>query len=179
MGQIRKSASVKLIIGFIYKEEIIAQRVLRRLTRRFGPIDFESQVFSFAHTDYYAKEFGAGLKRRFFSFKKLIHPHILPKVKVITNIIETRYAVSLRAAFKRRINIDPGYLDLAKLVLASTKNYSHRIYLDKGIFAEVTLFYQENSYRAWEWTYPDYKLPEAILFFNHLRGIYAAQIQNR
>ena len=79
----------------------------------------------------------------------------------------------------RIINIDPGYLDLSKLILASTKDYKHRIYLTKGIYAEVTLFYQDKTFCPWEWTYPDYKTGEYIEIFNRIRQIYAEQIKEK
>ena len=164
---------VKLIIGFIFKEERIFNKIKVILEKRFGKIDFESQILSFNHTTYYAEEFGKHLKRRFVSFKKLISPSKLPEIKIITNKLEKKLSKGL----KRTINIDPGYLNLSKLVLASTKDYKHRIYLNKGIYSEVTLFYGNKSFRPWEWTYPDYGTCEYIAIFNKIRGIYAIQIK--
>jgi len=165
---------MKLIIGFIFKNEKVVERAKLLLKKRFGEIDFESSTLAFKHTDYYCAEFGKDLKRRFISFKKLISPQDLPRIKLTTNRIENR----LSCAGSRLINIDPGYLDLAKLILASTKDYKHRIYLSQGIFAEVTLFYQGGTFRSWEWTYPDYQTDEYIAIFNQIRGIYATQIKN-
>ena len=173
MGEIRSRKPVKLIIGFIFKEEATLNKVKSILQRRFGKIDFESQTLAFNHTAYYEKEFGKDLKRRFIGFKKLIIPCNLPEIKIYTNRIEKK----LSNGSSRLINIDPGYLDLSKLVLASTKDYKHRIYLNKAIFAEVTLFYENKSYRPWEWTYPDYKSNEYIAIFNRIRDIYAGQIK--
>lgn len=172
-GSIIRKGGVKLIIGFIFKEEGILNKTRFLLERQFGKIDFESQTLPFTHTDYYEKEFGRNLKRKFISFKKLILPQNLPKIKIITNIIEKK----LSTQGSRTINIDPGYLDLAKLVLASTKDYKHRIYLNQLIYAEVTLFYENKSFRPWEWTYPDYKTPEYIAIFNQIRNIYTQQIK--
>ncbi|MBU2221656.1 MAG: DUF4416 family protein, partial [Candidatus Omnitrophica bacterium] len=114
-----------------------------------------------------------GLKRKFISFKKLIPPDQLSAIKITTNKIEDR----LSSKNLRRINIDPGYLDLAKLVLATTKDYNHRIYLSKGIFAEITLTYQGKSFRPWNWTYRDYQSQEYIAIFNQIREIYNLQIR--
>jgi len=97
------------------------------------------------------------------------------KIKINTNIIEEK----LSKHGLRIINIDPGYLDMAKLILASTKDYKHRIYLDKGIYAEITLFYQNKNFTPWEWTYPDYKSSDYIAIFNHIRALYAEQIKNK
>ncbi len=171
MGRIKKHQPVKLVIGFIFKEEGIlsfAESILKRL---FGKIDYESQSLAFTHTSYYEGEFGKNLKRKFISFQKLIRPQNLPKIKINTNITEEK----LSKHGLRLINIDPGYLDMAKLILASTKDYKHRIYLDKGIYGEITLFYQNKSFTPWEWTYPDYKTADYIRVFNQIREIYAKQ----
>ncbi|MCX5703892.1 MAG: DUF4416 family protein [Candidatus Omnitrophica bacterium] len=173
MEQIRKYPPVKLIIGFIFKKEDSLKEAKAILEKQLGKIDFISPVLTFNHTDYYEKELGRDLKRSFASFKKLIDPANLAKIKITTNKIEK----SLSTGTRRAINIDPGYLDLAKLVLASTKDYKHRIYLNKGIFAEVTLFYQDKNFRPWDWTYPDYRTGEYIAIFNQIREIYAQQIK--
>ncbi len=174
MGKARKHNPVKLIIGFIFKEETFFNKAKTVLKRRFGPIDFQSQALPFEGTNYYQKEFGSGLKRKFISFKKLIHPQCLVKTKLITNKIEGKMS---KGGF-RLINIDPGCLDLGKLILATTKDHKHRIYIDKGIYAEVTLFYENKSFRPWPWTYPDYRADEYIEIFNQIRDIYAEQVKN-
>ena len=172
MGKITRVKPAKLVIGFIFKDEEVFQKVKGILIRKFGKIDFESRVMPFNFTDYYAEELGDGLKRVFVSFRRLIYPANLSRLKIITNSIEKK----LLSGRKRLINIDPGYLDLAKLVLASTKDYAHRIYLGKGIFAEITLFFKDNSFRAQEWTYPDYRTDNYIKIFNKIREIYADAI---
>lgn len=171
MGIAKIPKPVKLIIGFIFKEEKLFYKYKRILERKFGKTDFESQTLPFRHTDYYEKEFGRELKRKFVSFKKLIPASALPKIKVFTNAIEKKSAKN----GSRIINIDPGCLSMAKVILASTKDYRHRIYLDLGIYAEVTLFYQDKGFRHWEWTYPDYKDTEYLNIFNRIREIYAQQ----
>jgi hypothetical protein len=173
MGQIKRHPPVKLIIRFIFKEEKILEQAEALLKRHFGKIDFQSQPLPFTHTAYYEQEFGQNLKRKFISFEKLIRPEDLPKIKIMTNRIEKKLA----PGESRLINIDPGYLNLAKLILASTKDYRHRIYLNQGIYAEVTLFYQDKSFQSREWTYPDYKTCEYGEIFNQVRKIYAAQVK--
>ena len=166
---------VKLITGFIFKEEAALKKAKKILEKRFGGADFESRDLAFIYTDHYEKEFGKNLKRRFISFQKLISIQSLPKIKIITNLIEKK----LSSNGLRLINIDPGYLNLAKLVLATTKHYNHRIYLNRGIFAEITLFYQGQTFKPWEWTYPDYQSPQYLEIFNRIREIYAQQIKNK
>lgn len=172
MGQINSRAKVKLIVGFIFKDDASLELVLRLLTRRFGKIDFDSSDIAFIHTDYYRDEFGCGLKRRFVSFKRLILPEKLPQIKLITNSIEKK----LSKAGKRCVNIDPGYLNSAKLVLATTKDFVHRLYLSRGIYAEVTLFYKDKTFNSWPWTYPDYRTTEYIGIFNKIRSLYLSQL---
>jgi len=170
MGQIRKYLKVKLIIGLIFKNERVVAAAERLLGKRFGKIDFSSECLPFTYTNYYEQELGTGLARKFIGFKKLIPPDDLAEIKIITNRIENK----LSRNHKRLINIDPGYVDLAKLVLASTKDYNHRIFLGQGIYAEVTLCWRKKTFQPWSWTYPDYKSSEYIRIFNSLRNIYAS-----
>ncbi|MFA5004717.1 MAG: DUF4416 family protein [Candidatus Omnitrophota bacterium] len=167
MGKISKVASVKLIIGFIYQDKPVFDKLKLPLQRIFGAFDFESAELDFNFTDYYTPEFGAGLKRKFVSFKKPIRPEELFKIKLYTNRLEQKSSSS----GKRLINIDPGYLTLAKLVLASTKDYAHRIYLKKGIYAEVTLSYKGHSFQPLEWSYPDFRTQGYLDIFNQIRGL--------
>ena len=175
MGSSYPHVPVKLVIGFIYREESVYRDILRSLVIKFGPLDYESGAIEFTHTRYYETELGAPLTRRFVSFKKTIPPEKLVDIKLLTNRLEV--TTSYNGA--RRINIDPGYVDLAKFILATTKNYRHRIYLTRGIFAEVTLYYRGKTYTAGECTYPDYRTPEYIGIFNKIRSTYAQQITPR
>lgn len=162
---------VKLIIGMISNEQELFKTVLWLLQRRFGEVDFVSPILNFDHTTYYNKEMGNGLKRNFLSFKKLIKLSGIEKVKLLTSSIEKRF---LRYG-RRRINIDPGYVELSKLVLLTRKDYSHRVYLGRGVYAEATLHFKNGTFNAWEWTYPDYKTKEYINIFNEIRNIYKEQ----
>lgn len=174
MGYLKKHPPVKLIVGFIFKQGAMLEKAKFILQKSFGQIDFESKTLNFTHTDYYQKEFGKDLKRVFISFKRLISADSLPKIKISTNNIEKK----LSARNCRQINIDAGYLDLAKLILATTKDYRHRIYLSRGVYAEATIFYQDKTFKSWDWTYPDYRSAEYIEIFNRIRQIYAEQIKN-
>ena len=167
MGKIKKYNLVKLILGFIYGDEAVFIQARNKLKVKFGRIDFSSEALDFNYTNYYELEMGRSLKRRFISFSKPISASKLYRIKLYANRLESKFL----NAGKRQINIDPGYLDKAKLVLASTKDYAHRIYLQKGIFAEITLTYRGNSFSANEWSYPDYRSKEYIDIFNQIRAI--------
>lgn len=173
MGQIKSREPVKLIVGFIFREEPILRKAIGILEKKFGKIDFESRAISFKYTGYYEKELGDSLSRKFASFSGLTLPENLAKIKTLTNRIEKK----LSAKGSRRINIDPGYLNLSKLVLASTKDFSHRIYLNRGIYSEITLMFRDKTFQSLDWTYPDYRTPEYIDIFNKIREIYSQQIK--
>jgi hypothetical protein len=169
----KKALPVKLIVGLIFPKEALLEKAELILSKKFGTIDFKSQILPFEHTDYYWAELGRPLKRKFLSFARLILPENLPEIKLYTKRVE--HALSIRNS--RQINIDPGYLSLSKLVLATTKDYTHRIYLRRGIYAEVTLFYRKGSFSPWEWTYPDYKSADYIDIFNRIRNLYKSQLE--
>ena len=175
MGEIKIHQPVKLISGLLYLSETLIKEVETILINEFGPIDLQSEAFPFNLTDYYVDELGEGILRKYIAFEKLIDIVRLPDIKIWTNEIEKKF--SDKDSGKRKINIDPGYLTLSKMILATTKNYSHRIYLRDGIYAEVTLHYHKKSFTPWDWTYPDYKLEKTINFFNKVREIYKEQLQ--
>lgn len=172
MGQIRPHPPVKLIMGLILAPGCPHARLWDTLRSHFGPIDFASELLPFDYTDYYRREMGSPLQRQFLSFERLIPPESLVPIKQTTNAIETEYADAMG---HRRVNLDPGYVTLAKLVLASTKDHAHRIWLGGGIYAEMTLRYHNRSFQPWEWTYPDYRTSSYIQIFNHIRRLYLRQ----
>ncbi len=167
------SNGVKLVIGLFGGELSLIEKAKENLERKFGKVDYESSPLAFTKTDYYQTEMGKNLKRKFYAFKSLVSPELLPDIKVFTNHLERKLA---GRAGNRRVNIDPGYLSLAKFVLATTKDYSHRLYLKQGIYAEVTLSFKDGSFRAREWTYPDYCQKEFIEIFNQIRKVYKGQV---
>lgn len=129
-----------------------------------------SEVLPFDDTDYYAEEMGSPLKRQFVSYAELIGPERLAEAKRQTNAIEAEMAEQLPFhEYLRPVNLDPGYLDLGKLVLATTKDRSHRLYVGNGIFAEVTLHFEGGAFRAWPWTYPDYMRDDYHAYFKVVR----------
>ena len=172
MGKIHIPEKVNLVIGLIFNDIEQCRRVIKNLVKKFGRIDFESDTLGFNKTDYYKEEMGGPLKRKFLSFKYTIDLKDIYKIKLDTNLLEKRFSKSGR----RTVNIDPGYLNLSKLVLFSTKDYFHRIYLNKGIYAEVTLFYRDKTFSPLAWTYPDYKSGSYINIFNSVRQIYKEKI---
>ncbi len=173
MGGLSARQPVKLISSLIFKDEEKLSRAEKSLVKIFGPVENDSTVFPFTYTDYYTKEFGPDLKRKIMTFRRLIMPDKAAEHKILTNKIEDK----LRVNGKRTVNIDPGYITEAKLVLLTTKDYTHRIYVGKRIFAEVTLYYQDGSFRAWPWTYPDYASRELIAHFNGVRDGYLKEMR--
>ena len=143
----------------------------KSLEDQFGIIDSASEVIPFNFTDYYTPEMGLGLRRQFVSFEKTMAMDTLAQVKTITISMEKKWA----KGEKRTVNIDPGYLNLHQLVLASHKNFYHRIYLRDGIYAETTLHYRK-GWTSFEWTYPDYCSDMALSYFTRLREIYKKQL---
>jgi hypothetical protein len=142
----------KLVIGLFMREKTFIGSVARLLSERFGPIDMVSPWWVFDHTAYYESEMGAPLYRRLLVFQRLMAQGVLAPVKLVTNKMERITAHEGR----RRVNIDPGCLMPERFVLASGKNYAHRIYLAHGIYADLTLIYQQGEFKPLAWTYPDY-----------------------
>lgn len=171
MGRPRTAKPVRLFAGLLSGDADLLRRTRQVLARRYGPIDLESEVWPFTDTDYYREAMGASLLRQFVSFERLIRPDDLAEIKLTTNRLEDELAEE-RLAFgiARPVNIDPGYIDLAKVVLATTKDRAHRIYVGSGICAEVTLYRENEAWQASPWTYRDYKRPEYHGFFDEVRG---------
>jgi hypothetical protein len=176
MGKAKEPKPAKLFMSLITSEEEILQQGVKDLCLAFGEVDFTSENLPFRFTDYYAEELGGNLFRRFITFKNLISIPLLPEIKQATNRIEERYA-DLRG--KRRINIDPGYICLEHVILATTKGYAHRPYLRDGIYADLTMIYRNKSFQPLEWTYPDYRQEEVIRLFNQFRKEYHEDLKGR
>ena len=172
MGEAKTPEPVKLIVSAFAPSRAPLAEAKEVLNAEWGPVDFESELVAFDHTAYYHAEFGAGLVRLIWAFERLIDPGVLAAIKTRTNELEKRWAVDGR----RRINLDPGYVSLAKLVLATTKNYGHRIYLGNGVYAEVTLHYRNGAFQPWPWTYPDYATPSYCALFAAIRQRYLSRL---
>jgi hypothetical protein len=166
----------KLIAALMSSDPALIDEVIRRLSLDFGPLELCSDAYVFDDfSSYYAPEMGAELRKQFISFAPMIAVETLPELKLKTNAIEQAYAVG----GKRRINIDPGYVTHAQMVLATTKAFSHRVYLGQGIFAELTYVCKGKEFLPLEWTYPDYRKPFAREFFRQVREIYLRETQQR
>ncbi|MEK6635845.1 MAG: DUF4416 family protein [Planctomycetota bacterium] len=177
MGQISRPKPVNLIIGILAGISELLGQIDKTLEKNFGPIDFRSDVITFNFTDYYNDEMGKDIQRQFYSFEKLIMPDEIAPIKVKTNEIEESIAASKKYAVKRPINIDPGYINESRLILASTKDFSHRIYLRDGIYAEVTLNYRGGRYETFPWTFPDYKSSDYHNFLLKARELYVRKLK--
>jgi hypothetical protein len=173
VGIIGTSKKVKLFCGILFSDEKIKQDAFSILENKFGKIDFTSSIMPFDFSTYYNSEMGENLKRLWISFEKLILSSQLASIKVFTNSLEDSFAINS----KRQINIDPGYITPANVILATTKDYSHRIYLDKGIYGEVTTIYKKNGYIKLPWSYPDYLSDIATKFLLDARQTLIARLK--
>jgi hypothetical protein len=169
MGQIQSPTPAFLLLAAISRHADAICWARERAIREFGPIALSSDQFEFTETDYYTPAMGADLKKQFLVFERLADPGALASIKCDTNRWEAEYATLGRHSEPRPLNLDPGLLTPAKLVLASTKDHAHRIYLRDGIFAEVTLVYRQGQWQALEWTYPDYRRDDYQQFFTSCR----------
>ena len=176
MARPRAPLPVKLFCGLLSGDLDLLQRARQLLRRRFGPIDLESGIWPFDQTDYYQDEMGSDLQRQFVGFERTTHPDALPGIKHETNAIEEEITAQCAALeIPRPVNLDPGYLDLGKLVLATTKDRSHRLYIGQSMYAEVTLHFVDGNWQTWPWTYPDYRQRKYHEFFTRLRDRFREQ----
>lgn len=172
MGDIKKPQPVMPVIGLIFVPDLPAD-IFRDLREDVGDAVLKSDTLKFIHTTYYNDEMGGDLVRQWCAFDRLVSPDVLARLKIMTNAIEVKYR---NEEGGRTVNIDPGLLSLSSLILASTKNYAHRIYLGQGIYAEITLIYKNHRFNALDWTYPDYQEDSALEFFQRARAILQEQL---
>jgi hypothetical protein len=173
VGQVNHPQKALLFTAVLYSDQIDSSAVLNRLENDFGSIALRSKSFSFTETNYYEEEMGKDLTREWVAFHRCVEQDEIASIKLHCNQIERQY-FSIKS--RRLANIDPGYLTLGKVVLATTKDNQHRLYLGDGIFGEVTLRYRHGSYVPWEWTYRDYRREESLRFFNQVRSLYLSTI---
>lgn len=169
MGQITTHQPVLLLLAAFSRHSAALDWGLQRATQEWGPALMVSPRFDFRETDYYQSSMGEQLQKTFFTFQQPVDPADLPRWKTQTNAWELEYAQAAGHPEPRPLNLDPGYLSLAKLVLASTKDHAHRIYLREGIFAEITLSYRRKGWQNLPWTYPDYQRTDFQQFFTQCR----------
>ncbi|MFA5239291.1 MAG: DUF4416 family protein [Phycisphaerae bacterium] len=179
MWELQTPKPAKLIIAILAADEMCLKAALEAINTNFGNADFLSDVWPFSQTDYYKDEIGENILRQFVSIEKLIDPGTLAQIKHDTNSLEQQLADSLKLALPRPVNLDPGFMEPSKLVLASTKNFSHRIYIGNKMFAEVTLVYEKGAWRHFEYTFPDYRQQCYFDFFNKVRTRLLEQLKSK
>ncbi len=168
---------VKLIVGILAYNQSCLESAVKTVENEFGKIDFTSDVWPFTQTEYYKEQTGDNILRQFVSFDKLIDPGELSKIKLKTNDIEEKLAKKLALPFPRPVNLDPGMIEPAKLILASTKNFSHRIYIGDNIYAELTLSYCKGEWESYKYTFPDYRETRYHEFFSRVRDRLVEQLR--
>jgi len=176
MTQAKPFTPAKLICGMISGREESFRIGEERLIECFGPIDFRSPVFPFATTDYYEKEMGPALKRAFLSFERLVPPDGLSAIKLQTNVLEGEIRAAL-AADDRVVNLDPGILTSSALIMATAKNFAHRVPLSGGIYAHLEFLFTKTGVKTLDWTYPDFRGEGYQNFFLDVRKIFMKQVR--
>ncbi len=196
---------VKLVVGVLYSDDGFLEKGLTLLSEIHGPVDYRSPAFPFDRTDYYVPEMGSPIFRIFVSHERLIHPRDLARIKIGTNALEEELAVRLRSGrfenapvpeplskqtpsetsgrfenlpevvSRRKVNFDPGYMDYDKFVLASAKYNGQKVYLDLGIWADLTLHYEKGRFDPYPWSFPDFKSGLYQSVFMEIRARFKAQ----
>jgi hypothetical protein len=168
MGTANKPQQIMFFTSILFRRNEDLLKALSMLSAQIGAIEKQTPIAPFLHTNYYEKEMGKDLMRTYALFGTLAERESLPEIKLITNEIEQSFA----SGGKRTINIDPGYVALEHVILATTKGYAHRVHLKNGIYADLTLMYRNGTYRPLEWTYPDYAEAQTISLFIQWREYY-------
>jgi hypothetical protein len=177
MTEPKPFSQVKLICGIIASNEAVFKRAEERLVQLYGSVDTTSSLFVFNFTDYYEKQMGKNLKRKFLSFARLISPEKLGEIKLRTNGLEEEIREELKEG-GRVVNLDPGYLTQAALIMATAKDFAHRIPVQQGIYAHLELLFGKKDAKILDWTYPDFRTEEYQKFFMEVRQIYLSQVEN-
>jgi hypothetical protein len=177
MWDLKQPDPVQLIVGILAADEACLARARQGICAELGPINLTSQVWPFTQTHYYDEEIGTSILRQFVCLDQLSDPGDLAQIKHQTNALELRLAQELAYATPRPVNLDPGYIEPSKLVLASTKNFSHRIYIGKNMYAEVTLIVDKGQWSALRYTFPDYRQSDYYAFFEQVRQRLRSQLR--
>jgi hypothetical protein len=170
---------VLLVVAAFSRHDTALLWASERLQTAYGPLALTSPPFDFRQTAYYEATMGPQLRKQFFAFQTLIEPGLLPNIKLSTNALENELTASGQYAELRPLNLDPGLILLGKFVLATTKDQQHRLYLRDGIFAEVTLRYQDKAFEPWPWTYADYREEAVRAFLKECREYYHSRLRER
>jgi len=169
MGDIHDPDPVLLLVAVSSRYAAALTWAREQIEQHFGPLALVSDAFDFAETEYYAATMGKDIKKQFIACEPFVDSGELSRIKCETNTWEAEYAVLGEHVEPRPLNLDPGYITPAKLVLASTKDHAHRLYLGDGIYAEVTLAFRQREWQPLEWTYPDYRRADYQAFFTACR----------
>lgn len=172
MGVIKTYPPVKLFAAVTISDKTLWPPLIQKLEELYSKTDYQIDWYPFNHTKFYEEEMGENLSKRMVSFTEFTQAEKLPDIKIATNEIETEFSEHS----KRRVNVDPGYLNASKIVLATTKDYGHRVYLGQGVFGDVHLRYVSHRFQTTEWTYPDYKEQFVLDFFEEVRKKYMSQL---
>jgi len=178
MAEPRIPEPALLVVAAFSRHDAALTWARDRLQESHGPLKLVSPPFDFHQTSYYEASMGPGLRKQFLAFHNLIAPELLPSVKLSTNTLEKELATSGHYAEPRPLNLDPGLIFLGKFVLATTKDQQHRLYLRDGIFAEVTLRYQDKAFEPWPWTYTDYREEAVRAFLKECRDFYRRRLRH-
>jgi hypothetical protein len=178
MAEPKPFSPAKLICGIIAGEMDVFQKTQEKLSSLFGAVDVQSPFFSFDFTDYYREQMGQHLKRKFISFKDLIRPEKLSRIKLMTNRLEEEIGEHFHGC-PRAVNIDPGYILPSALIMATAKNFAHRVPLQHGIYGHLEFLFGKEEIRTLAWTYPDYSTPGYRSFFLEVRQAYLSQLKKK
>lgn len=175
MGAIREPAKVKIIVGILAKDSAAVENVRATLRERFGEEDLNLAPFPFTFTNYYKEEIGEAPVRAFFSYETLVDRTEIVDIKLWTNDVELQIAEDAGTPGLRPVNLDPGYMTLGQFFLATTKDQRQRVYMQRGIFVEPTLYFQDGHFHAFDWTYRDYQSETYIKYLEEVRKRLAYQ----
>jgi len=176
MGELRTPAKVKIIVGILAKDSQAVESVRETLREKFGPEDLNLAPFPFTFTNYYVDEIGGAPVRAFFSYENLVERETIVDIKLWTNDIELEIAEKNGTPGLRPVNLDPGYMTLGQFFLATTKDQRQRVYMQRGIFVEPTLYFQDGHFHAFDWTYRDYQSEKYIQYLEQVRARLAYQM---
>lgn len=179
MGHPHSPRLVTPLVAMLSGDTAYFEAARKPLEALFGPVELQSQLYGFNKTEYYDASMGKGLQRQFFTFKQLADPAGLVDWKLAANKLEDELKAALHILqVERPVNLDPGYLTGAKLVLASTKDFAHRIYLRDGIFAEITMGFRGDSWVSHDFTFPDFKSGMYDDFLKKARDWHLRKVKN-
>ncbi len=170
MWDVEPPKPVKLICGILACDAAALETARQRLEGELGAADCVSEVWPFDMTSYYQQQAGPEILRQFVAFEELVDPGRLAAIKHTTNRLERELAAEMERPWPRPVNVDPGLIEPSKLVLASTKNFAHRVYIGDRMYAEVTLIYVRGQWQSFPFTFPDFKSGRYDAFLTAVRN---------